>query len=112
MFVTDQYITYADAITDDGIDYGTGYYLTQEYNNGKSDHFGPFNFEYEVRELINRHTNFKCSLILKEWTMNKDTSVEDFDLFEALNIPEEWENQDTEDMYYKEDKKILEEYGF
>ena len=51
MFVTDQYVTFADAVTDDGIDYGTGYYLTQEYNNGKIEFFGPFDYEDEAREL-------------------------------------------------------------
>ena len=55
MFVTDQYVTFADAITDDDIDYGTGYYLTQEYYNGKTEVFGPFNFEEEARELTNRY---------------------------------------------------------
>ena len=55
MFVTDQYVTFADAITDDDIDYGTGYYLTQEYYNGKTEVFGPFNFEEEARELANRY---------------------------------------------------------
>jgi len=55
LFVTDQYITYADAVTEDGIDYGTGYYLTQEYNNGRTELFGPFNFEEEAREIANRY---------------------------------------------------------
>lgn len=51
MHVTDQFITYADAITDEGIDYGTGYYLTQEFSNGKTELFGPFNYEEDAREL-------------------------------------------------------------
>ena len=51
MFVTDQFITFVDGVTDDGIDYGTGYYLTQRYQNGKTDFFGPFNFEDDAREL-------------------------------------------------------------
>ena len=55
MHVTDQSITFADAITDDGIDYGTGYYLTQELSNGSTQLFGPFNFEEEARELANRY---------------------------------------------------------
>ena len=55
MFVTDQYVTFADAITDGDIDYGTGYYLTQEHYNGKTEVFGPFNFEEEARELANRY---------------------------------------------------------
>ena len=53
MFVTDQKITYADAISDDGIDYGTGYYLTQEYHNGKTEMFGPFDFEEDARVIAN-----------------------------------------------------------
>ena len=55
MFVIDQSIAFADAVTDDGIDYGTGYYLIQELNNGKTDFFGPFNYEEEARELANRY---------------------------------------------------------
>ena len=55
MFVTDQHITYADAISADGVDYGTGYYLTQEYHNGKTELFGPFDFEEDARELANRY---------------------------------------------------------
>ena len=55
MFVTDQYITFANAVSEDGIDYGTGYYLTQEYNDGKREFFGPFDFEEEARELANRY---------------------------------------------------------
>ena len=42
MFVTDQYVTFADAITEDDVDYGTGYYLTQEYSNGKVEFFRTF----------------------------------------------------------------------
>ena len=55
MFVTDQYITFANAVSEDGIDYGTGYYLTQEYNNGKTELFGPFDHEEDARELANRY---------------------------------------------------------
>lgn len=55
MFVADQYITFANAVCEDGVDYGTGYYLTQEYTDGKSDVFGPFNFEEDARELANRY---------------------------------------------------------
>ena len=51
MFVSNQFITYADAITDDGVDYGTGYYVTQEFSNGKTEFFGPFNYEEDAREL-------------------------------------------------------------
>ena len=55
MFVTDQHITYADAISADGVDYGTGYYLTQEYHNGRTELFGPFDFEEDARDLANRY---------------------------------------------------------
>ena len=55
MFVTDQSITFANAITDDGIDYGTGYYLTQEYYNGKIEFFGPFDHEEDARDLANHY---------------------------------------------------------
>lgn len=53
MFVTDQSITFANAISEDGIDYGTGYYLTQEYNNGQTELFGPFDYEDEARGIAN-----------------------------------------------------------
>ena len=53
MFITDQHITFADAITDDGVDYGTGYYLTQEYHNGKIEMFGPFDYEEDARVIAN-----------------------------------------------------------
>jgi len=55
MFITNQYITYADAVTEDDVDYGTGYYLTQEYSNGKTELFGPFNYEDDARQLTNRY---------------------------------------------------------
>ena len=55
MFVTDQSITFANAITEDGVDYGTGYYLTQEYYNGKTELFGPFDYEEDARELSSRY---------------------------------------------------------
>lgn len=51
MFVTDQIVTYADALSAEGIDYGTGYYLTLHYSDGKSDLYGPFDYEEDAREL-------------------------------------------------------------
>ncbi len=44
MFITDQYIVFADAVSEDGTDYGTGYYLTQKYSDGGTDYFGPYNY--------------------------------------------------------------------
>lgn len=55
MFIIDQYITFANAVSEDGVDYGTGYYLTQEYENGKTEFFGPFDYEEEARALANRY---------------------------------------------------------
>ena len=43
MAITDRQIVFADAVSDEGIDYGTGYYVTHEYSDGQSDFFGPFN---------------------------------------------------------------------
>ena len=53
MQITFTDVTYADAISDDGIDYGTGYYVTQRYSNGQSDMFGPFDYEEDARVLAN-----------------------------------------------------------
>jgi len=52
MFVTDQYITFTYAISTEGVDYGTGYYLTQEYSNGGMDYFGPYDYEEDARSVI------------------------------------------------------------
>ena len=68
MFVTDQSITFANAITDDGIDYGTGYYLTQEYYNGKIEFFGPFDHEEDARDLANHYW-------LKLWIISQKTQT-------------------------------------
>ena len=38
--------------------------------------------------------------------------IEDFDLFEALGITEEWEDQQIADEYAEQDSKILKEYGY
>ena len=48
MFITSQYVTFADALAEDGTDYGTGYYLTQEYSNGRADLFGPYDYEEDA----------------------------------------------------------------
>ena len=55
MFITNQYVTFADAVTDDGTDYGTGYYLTQEYSNGKADLFGPYDY---AEDAITNHLKY------------------------------------------------------
>ena len=45
--------------------------------------------------------------------MNYETSYSfEEDLFAALGIGEEWEDQETADAYAEEDAKILKEYGF
>ena len=58
MFITNQYITFADAVSQDGTDYGTGYYLTQEYSNGSIDFFGPYNYEEDARSVVSNTTRF------------------------------------------------------
>ena len=45
--------------------------------------------------------------------MNYETSYSfEEDLFAALGIGEEWEDQETADAYAEEDARILKEYGF
>lgn len=51
MHVIDAFVTFADAITEEGVDYGTGYYATRKYSNGHLDTFGPFDFEEDAREF-------------------------------------------------------------
>jgi len=58
MFITNQYITFADAVSQDGTDYGTGYYLTQEYSNGSRDFFGPYNYEEDAHSVVSNTTRF------------------------------------------------------
>ena len=41
-----------------------------------------------------------------------DKLVSDIDLFEALGISEEWEDQDVADEYAEQDARTLKEYGF
>ena len=38
--------------------------------------------------------------------------TDDIDLFEALNITEEWEDQEVADKYAEQDARTLKEYGF
>ena len=55
MVITEQYVTFTDAISEEGVDYGTGYYLTHEYSDGRRDHYGPFNFEEDALKIANRY---------------------------------------------------------
>ena len=45
-------VVYADALTDDGIDYGTGYYLTHQYSDGHVDIYGPFSHEEDISQNL------------------------------------------------------------
>ena len=38
--------------------------------------------------------------------------TDDVDLFEALGIAEEWEEQEVADQYAEQDARTLKEYGF
>ena len=51
MTIIDQAISYADALTDDYIDYGTGYYLTHQYSDGSDSTSGPFHYEEDAATL-------------------------------------------------------------
>lgn len=55
MFITNQYITFANALVDDDTDYGTGYYLTQEYSDGRSDMFGPYDYEEDALTITMKY---------------------------------------------------------
>ena len=41
-----------------------------------------------------------------------DYFTEETDLFEALGIKEEWEDDEVSDSYAEEDARTLREYGF
>lgn len=41
-----------------------------------------------------------------------DFLIDDQDLFEALGIKEEWEEQELSDEYAEQDARTLKEYGF
>ena len=55
MYITNHYITFANAITEDGTDYGTGYYLTQEYSNGLREFFGPYDYEEDALNIVTKY---------------------------------------------------------
>ena len=57
MFITDQYITFADAYLNEGADYGTGYYLTQRYSNGSMEYFGPYDYEEDAHSITSPNNN-------------------------------------------------------
>lgn len=44
-------ICFADALTDEGVDYGTGYWVIQYYSDGETDMFGPYDYEEDARAL-------------------------------------------------------------
>ena len=51
MSIIDSIVTFADALSDEGIDYGTGYYVTQRYSDGGTDLFGPFETEEQAQRI-------------------------------------------------------------
>jgi hypothetical protein len=53
MAITNRQVIFADAVSDEGVDYGTGYYVTYEYSGGKSDYFGPFNHLEDALTSVN-----------------------------------------------------------
>ena len=44
--------------------------------------------------------------------MDNNLMTTDLDLFEALGIAEEWEDQQVADEYAEQDARTLKEYGF
>ena len=51
MSIIDSMITFVDALSDDGVDYGTGYYVNQIYSDGGTDLFGPFQTEEQAQRI-------------------------------------------------------------
>lgn len=56
MSIIDSIVTFADALSDEGIDYGTGYYVTQRYSDGGTDLFGPFETEEQAQRIATTTT--------------------------------------------------------
>ena len=52
MTIIDSLVTYADALTDEGVDYGTGYYVTHQYSDGHFDCYGPYNYEEDAHSNV------------------------------------------------------------
>ena len=51
MSIIDSMITFVDALSEDGVDYGTGYYVNQSYSDGGTDLFGPFQTEEQAQRI-------------------------------------------------------------
>jgi len=51
MFIIQSEVKYVDAFATDGIDYGTGYYVTHRYSDGHFDNYGPYDFEEDARSI-------------------------------------------------------------
>ncbi len=48
MSITERRVFFTDAVSQDGIDYGTGYYLSITMSGGGTDLFGPYNYEEDA----------------------------------------------------------------
>lgn len=46
--VVDSEVVFADGFSEDGVDYGTGYYVTKYRRDGKVEHYGPYNYEEDA----------------------------------------------------------------
>jgi len=53
MTIIESAVTFADAMTDEGVDYGTGYYVTHHYSDGHFDFYGPYDYEEDARSTVN-----------------------------------------------------------
>lgn len=53
MTITESSIIFTDAISQDGVDYGTGYYLSITMSCGGTDLFGPYNYEEDAKSNNN-----------------------------------------------------------
>lgn len=51
------------------------------------------------------------SLLFELFTI-MNNFYDDEDIFSALGLKEEWEDEETADVYAEEDARILKEYGF
>ena len=51
MLIVDSIITFVDALSVEGIDYGTGYYVDQRYSDGGTDLYGPFQTEEQAQRI-------------------------------------------------------------
>lgn len=53
MIITESRVIFTDAISQDGVDYGTGYYLSITMSSGGTDLFGPYNYEEDAKSNNN-----------------------------------------------------------